>query len=102
MATKTDSITLEQLVDALRQAHGDNLASIVLYGSAAAGDHVELRSDHNLLVALNRITADDLQVAHAAMLKWQSVGQQVPVHFTTAELQDAADVFPIEFMQMER
>lgn len=102
MATKTDSISLEQLVDALRQAHGDNLASIVLYGSAVLSDHVERRSDHNLLVALKQITADDLQVAHAALLKWEKGGQQVPVYFTTAELQDAADVFPIEFLQMEK
>ena len=35
-----------------RATHGDNLASVVLYGSAAAGDQVELRSDYNLLIAL--------------------------------------------------
>ena len=32
---------LSGLVDDLRATHGDNLASVVLYGSAAAGDHVE-------------------------------------------------------------
>ena len=99
MANKID---LAQLVDALRRAHGDNLASVVLYGSGAAGDQIEQRSDLNLLVALNRITAEDLQVAQAAMLDWQKSGQHVPVYFTTAELQDAADVFPIEFLQMEK
>lgn len=102
MGTKTDSNHLPQLVDALRQAHGDNLASVVLYGSAAAGDQVNERSDHNLLVALNRISAEDLQLAHRALLDWEKGGQHVPVYFTTAELQDAADVFPIEFLQMEK
>jgi len=42
---------LNHLVGDLRATHGDNLASVVLYGSAAAGDHIELRSDYNLLIA---------------------------------------------------
>lgn len=102
MATKIDATNLDQLIEDLRAAHGENLASVVLYGSAAAGDQVELRSDHNLLVALNRITTDDLHAAETAMRAWQKLGQQVPVYFTVAELQDAADVFPIEFFQMEK
>jgi predicted nucleotidyltransferase len=102
MPKKIDSTTLEQLVNDLRAAHADNLASVVLYGSAAAGDHIELRSDHNLLIALDRITADDLRRAQAPMRAWQDLGQPMPVYFTVAELQDAADVFPIEFLQMEK
>jgi hypothetical protein len=102
MATKIDATNLNQLVDDLRTAHGENLASVVLYGSAAAGDQVELRSDHNLLIGLNRITTADLHAAEKAMRAWQKLGQQIPVYFTMAELQDAADVFPIEFLQMER
>ena len=54
---------LNSLVSDLRSTHGDNLASVVLYGSAAAGDYVELRSDYNLLIALNRITPEDLRQA---------------------------------------
>src|SRR2546421_11948164 len=102
MPKKIDSTTLEQLVNDLRAAHGDNLASVVLYGSAAAGDHVDQRSDHNLLIALKRITAEDLRLAQAPMREWQDLGQPIPVYFTVAELKDAADVFPMEFLQMEK
>jgi predicted nucleotidyltransferase len=102
MANKPVSETLDQLIKDLRAAHGDNLASIVLYGSAAAGDHDELRSDHNLLIALDRITTQDLHAAHSALRSWEKLGQPIPVYFTVAELQDAADVFPIEFHQMEK
>lgn len=102
MASKPISETLDQLIKDLRAAHGENLASIVLYGSAAAGDHVETRSDHNLLIALKRITTQDLHAAHSAMREWEKNGQPIPVYFTVAELQDAADVFPIEFYQMEK
>jgi predicted nucleotidyltransferase len=98
----SDSGKLDRLISDLRAAHGDNLVSIVLYGSAAAGDQVNLRSDHNLLIALERITTDDLHAAHEALREWQKLGQPIPVYFTVEELQEAADVFPIEFLQMER
>jgi len=97
-----DSSKLEKLVAGLRDAHGDNLAAMVLYGSAATRDHTTPRSDHNLLIALERITPDDLRAAHNALREWHKLGQPTPVYFTVAELQDAADVFPIEFMQMEK
>src|SRR6185295_9408268 len=91
---------LSGLVEDLRATHGANLASVVLYGSAAAGDHNELRSDYNLLIALNRITSEDLRQAQAPMREWQRLGHTLPVCFTVEELSDAADVFPIEFHQM--
>jgi predicted nucleotidyltransferase len=88
------------LVEDLRATHGNNLACVVLYGSAAAGDHVELRSDYNILIALHRITPEDLRQAQAPMREWQRLGHPLPVYFTIEELSDAADVFPIEFHQM--
>jgi hypothetical protein len=90
------------LIDDLRATHGDNLASVVLYGSAAAGDHIELRSDYNLLIALHRITPEDLRQAQAPMREWQRIGHPLPVYFTVEELSDAGDVFPIEFHQMAK
>jgi predicted nucleotidyltransferase len=91
---------LNGLVEDLRATHGANLSCVVLYGSAAAGDQIELRSDYNLLIALNRITPEDLRQAQAPMREWQRLGHPLPVYFTVEELSDAADVFPIEFHQM--
>jgi hypothetical protein len=54
------------------------------------------------LIALREIAPKDLRAAQAPMREWSKLGHPVPVYFTVAELQDAADVFPIEFHQMER
>ena len=94
--------SLNNFVDDLRSTHGDNLSAVVLYGSAAAGDYVQMRSDYNLLIALNRITPEDLRQAQAPIRNWQRLGHPLPVYFTVAELNNAADVFPIEFRQMEK
>jgi hypothetical protein len=91
---------LNGLLKDLQVTHGANLVSVVLYGSAAAGDDIELRSDYNLLITLNQITPADLRLAQAPMREWQRLGHPLPVYFTAEELSDAADVFPIEFHQM--
>ena len=92
----------DAFIDDLRATHGKNLVSVILYGSAAAGDFVARQSDYNLLIALHRITPKDLRNAHACLREWSKFGHGIPVYFTVSELQNAADVFPIEFHNMER
>jgi len=90
----------EAFIDDLRQTHRKNLVSVILYGSAAAGDFVAKQSDYNILIALEKIGPDDLRNAHACVREWARLGNPVPIYFTVSELQNAADVFPIEFHQM--
>lgn len=91
----------DAFIDDLKATHGQNLASVTLYGSAAAGDYIPEQSDYNLLIALNKITPKELRNAHACIREWVKLGHPVPVYFTVSELRNAADVFPIEFHQME-
>ena len=89
------------LIDDLRSTHKRNLVSVTLYGSAAAGDFIPRHSDYNLLIALDEITPKDLRQAHACIREWHKMGHPVPIYFTVSELKNAADVFPIEFHQMQ-
>ena len=93
---------LTAFIDDLRSTHARNLVSVVLYGSAAAGDHNARHSDYNLLVVLEKIGPKDLSNAQAAVREWAKLGHTVPVYFTADEVTNAADVFPIEFNQMKR
>ena len=90
----------DAFIDDLRATHRKNLSSVILYGSAAAGDFVPKQSDYNILIALHKIGPEDLRNAHASIREWVRMGHPVPVYFTVSELQNAADVFPIEFHQM--
>jgi hypothetical protein len=102
MANSITQDSLRHFVEDLRSTHGENLASVVLYGSAAMGDEMAQGAGYNVLVALHHITPEDLRLAQAPIREWQRLDQPLPVYFTLAELNDAADVFPIEFYQMER
>jgi predicted nucleotidyltransferase len=102
MANTVAQEAFRHLVGDLQATHGENLASVMLYGSAAAGDFVRLQSDYNILIALHRITPEDLRLSQAPVREWQRLGHPLPVYFTFGELRDAADVFPIEFHEMER
>jgi hypothetical protein len=90
------------LVADLRSLLGDNLESVILYGSMATGDEWSPDSDHNLLVVLNEAALADLERLRTATGRWTSAGQPPPVLFTKSELERAADVFPIEFLQMQQ
>jgi hypothetical protein len=93
---------LSELIKRLTEAHNDNLSSIVLYGSAVLGGQLDQDSPKKVLVVLNRIAPADLQAAHGVIEWWRSEGNPVPLYFTTEEINDASDVFPIEFVDMSQ
>lgn len=92
---------LTAFVEDLRSTHRGNLVSVILYGSAATREHDHRRSDYNLLVVLDQIRPIDLRNAHAAVREWAKLGHNVPLYFTADEIDNAVDVFPIEFHQMQ-
>lgn len=93
---------LSDLVKRLTAAHNDNLSSVVLYGSAVVGGQLDQDFPKKVLVVLTRIAPADLQAAHGVTEWWRSEGNPVPLYFTTEEINDASDVFPIEFVDMSQ
>lgn len=93
---------LKRFVDALADAHGDNLKSVVLYGASVVSGLVDDDVPKKVLVVLDQIAPADLQAAHPVAEQWRLEGNPLPVYFTNAEIDDAADVFPIEFIDMSQ
>ena len=92
---------LERFVAELRTAHADNLSSVTLYGSSARED-AKAAAKYDVLIVLRRLQFDDLRRAGQPIRDWTRSGQPMPVYFSQDELQRAADVFPVEFLQMEQ
>src|SRR5436190_1277118 len=93
----TQQHLLNDLLVQLRHALGDNLDSLILYGSAAAqngnaGFSAEY-SDLNVLCLVKRLDARALQQIAPAVAWWDEQKQPAPMLFTIDELRRSADVF---------
>jgi hypothetical protein len=102
MATKSDSGKLDEVIAKLRQALQQDLVSVILYGSAASGDHNEKYSDINILCILKQITPTQLAASESVFRWWQAEGNPSPLLLSEHELATSADCFPIEFHDILR
>ncbi len=91
------TMTLDELVTQLQAAYGAGLVSVVLYGSAAAGEHIPAKSDYNVLVLLERVDQGALAAASAAANAWREAGNPPPMTMTVGEWRRSSDVFPMEY-----
>lgn len=94
---------LQELVTRLQQACGENLASVVVYGSAAREDFHEEFSDVNVLVVLQQLQPSSFAPL-SQVLHWWSHEEKLrpPMIMTLAELRESADVFAIELLDIKR
>lgn len=90
-------MTLENLVSQLRVAFGSELRAVVLYGSAAAGEHLPKKSDYNVLVLVDSLAANRLVAASAAIKAWSDDGNPAPLTLTMDEWHGSSDIFPMEY-----
>jgi len=91
---------INHFVDRLRAAHGDNLASVLVYGGATTREATSAVTGVRTLVVLHRLRATDLRAAHDAVAEWLAVGNPPPVMMSTEEIASSRDVFPIEFLDL--
>ena len=89
--------TLNELLDKLTKALGDRLVSVVLYGSAAVGDHHEGFSDLNVLCVLNQVTSRELAQSEQVFRWWREKGNPSPLLLSEHEVATSTDCFAIEF-----
>ncbi len=93
---------LQELVSRLQEACGNDLVSVVLFGSAAREDFHEEFSDVNLLVVLQQLKLDSF-AAISQVLRWWSHEEKLrpPLIMTVEELRESADVFAIELLDIK-
>ena len=96
----TNHPLLRGFVDRLRDGAGDELLAVVLYGSAARGDFHAGQSDFNLLIELRDLELPSLATLGDAIAWWRRKQQPLPRIFSPQMIAEAADVFPVEFLDI--
>jgi predicted nucleotidyltransferase len=93
---------VNEFVERMRAAAGNNLLSVILYGSAAEGDYVSDHSDVNLLCVLGDTSFASIQALAPAVGWWDKKKHRAPLLLSAEEVRRSADVFSIEFLDMRR
>lgn len=93
-------MTPERFTEQLHRACQDNLTSVILFGSSAAGDHLGRQSDYNTLVVVKRLGLPELAALAPVARAWVRRGNPPPLCFTQESLERSADTFPLELLDI--
>jgi predicted nucleotidyltransferase len=88
------------LAERLVKTFGDRLKSVILYGSAASGDHHAKYSDLNVLCVLKQVGTRELADSGPVVRWWRELGNPSPLLLGEAEVRGSGDCFPIEFQDI--
>jgi predicted nucleotidyltransferase len=91
-----------EFVSRLRDAAGPNLQSVILFGSAVAGDFHPEFSDINLFCVIRDSSYAALQTLAPAVKWWGMQQQPAPLFMTQHELDRSGDIFTIELLDIKQ
>jgi hypothetical protein len=94
--------TPEEFAKQLAATLPTQLKSIVLYGSAAAGDFIAGASNYNLLAVVEPLRTVELDALSPAVMAWNRSGHPTPLFFTPQQLAQCMQAFPIELLDIEQ
>jgi hypothetical protein len=87
---------VQQMINLL----GENIKSVVVFGSAIGKDFIPKKSNINLLIVCERVDLADLKIVLALVSEGRKKGIVAPLFLTRAHMMTSSDVFPIEFIDM--
>lgn len=101
--TKTGErgMSLQELVDGMRDAFGTALGAVVLHGSTARTvGPADDSTGHDVMVIVRELPVAGLRKSHAAVLRWIGAGNPAPLVLTEAEWRSSHDIFAIEMADL--
>jgi predicted nucleotidyltransferase len=96
---KPEDIFEEYEID-VKELFGDDLVSLILFGSAARGEYIPKKSDINFLIILTDDGIERFYSAQALVKKWRKRSVSIPLFFTENYIRNSLDSFPIEFLNI--
>ncbi len=83
-------------------AFGDDLISVILYGSSLTSEYDPKKSDLNFLIVLSEEGIERLDRAHELVASWRKKKVSTPLFLTKTYIESSLDTFPIEFLNIKR
>src|ERR1051325_9869094 len=93
--------TLSDATELVRGLYGEHLVALGLYGSAAGSDYVDGISDINLVIVLKAVEHAHVQALRPHLGGWRKQRIATPLLLDRPFLEDAADVFPMELLDIQ-
>lgn len=87
--------SLEKFIDELKENFGDNLVSVIAFGSQANVD--DAKNNLNLMVVTNTLSAENLYAISKPVQKWVKAKNPLPVVMNIEEWYSSFDVYSIEY-----
>ncbi len=96
-------MSLKQLVSELKEAVGDNLVSVTLYGPTALEEKSRLPEDieHPILIVTEELGLETLRKLAGPIQQWRGAGHPKPLVFTRERLKHSSESFPVELLDMK-
>ncbi len=91
-----------EIIDDYKGLFGDDLISIILYGSATGQDYRPGKSDINFMMVLSEEGIDRLDRVFKTVDKWKKRKVATPLFLTEVYIKSSLDVFPIEYLNFQR
>lgn len=93
--------TFVPLMQDYLKVFGNDLVSLIIYGSAAGGFYIRGKSDINLLVVTTPAGLDKFAAVLETVSRWRKRSVAVPLVMTAEFIRSALDSYPIEFLNMK-
>jgi predicted nucleotidyltransferase len=91
----------EPLCAEFEALYGNDLLSVILYGSCARGEYMPKKSDINVMLMLSEKGITQLGKALATIEKWRRRAVATPLLLTRSYIETSLDAFPIEFLNIQ-
>ena len=79
---------------------GDNLKSVLLYGTAIRGGYARTHQEVNIMVLVEDASTQAIGPIEKPLAAWVKKGNAAPLIFERSEWEGSTDVFPIEIEDM--
>lgn len=100
-APKEPREIFQEITKDYKEIFGDDLVSIILYGSATGPEYRPGTSDINFMIVLSEGGIGRLDGAFGTVSKWRKRRISVPLFITEQYIQTSLDTFPIEYLNFQ-